>query len=666
MLLFVLAALGIWIAAFFPFLSGQKPIIDDAFPYYEHVKYYLESMSAGIYPLWDPVRDFGVDNEFYLRRIGEFNPAYLLILVLQKCGVGFLVAHRIFVAAYFILGVAGFYALAKQLFKNRLTHLCVVFCVIFSSLGTLAFESYLLLVVVPLIWFLFFVAAFVQKPSRSTMLGGSFCLMIICITYIPYYFLTVIFSGVIVAAIVFNKSVLSAISKSMAFLKAQKMFAGLCIVLVCVGLIPGLMWYQQSSKSEMSVVYRHSGASHSNAAALHINVVNEGGIIAPKLVDTLFFDLNKIKLGEFYMPLFAFLLILSACFVPLTRRMAFFFVWGMLIYVIGLADASPVHRFLYEHVFFFKYFRNLQFFLWLGVLPILILAIGEMFDALMNTPFTSRRSKAGYIVYVIATHILIAVLFKTQTINDVISMTYGTIFLSMIFFISLAFKNNVQVQRVLPILLLAAISIQSYQVFGHMKNNTPSVYAQSLYDAPYMRFTLPKTDNLDDLLSDQSPERYLNQPFYSTKAFQDLHQNVNRSTLSLYIKPRLLLYDSMPDVDFTNFDGSNLTIVTQDSPHVQVKVFEPNRVVFATQLDHPKYLVYNSVYHSRWRAFCDGKQLDIFQANHAFTGILVPAGRHTIELLYQAPWRTWLAFALELIFALTFLGVVVLLCKQKI
>ncbi|MDP8212823.1 MAG: hypothetical protein P9X22_05995 [Candidatus Zapsychrus exili] len=159
--------------------------------YFEHTRFYIDNISRGIYPMWESTRQLGVPAEFFMRRIGSYNPAYFFIIVLNKLGMPYVNSYLLFLAGYYFLGVLGFYLLAKQMFKDSNIAFLAYILLLFSSLGTKAFESYILLVSVPTIWFFFFLFAFTQKQNKFHFLGIIFSLMIILITYIPFYFITV-------------------------------------------------------------------------------------------------------------------------------------------------------------------------------------------------------------------------------------------------------------------------------------------------------------------------------------------------------------------------------------------------------------------------------------------------------------------------------------------
>ncbi len=62
---------------------GKLALVMDSRVYYEHIKFFLDNLARGVIPLWDPTRQWGTPNEFFLRRIGEYNPAYFLIIILN-------------------------------------------------------------------------------------------------------------------------------------------------------------------------------------------------------------------------------------------------------------------------------------------------------------------------------------------------------------------------------------------------------------------------------------------------------------------------------------------------------------------------------------------------------------------------------------------------------
>jgi hypothetical protein len=50
---------------------------------------------------------------------------------------------------------------------------------------------------------------------------------------------------------------------------------------------------------------------------------------------------------------------------------------------------------------------------------------------------------------------------------------------------------------------------------------------------------------------------------------------------------------------------------------------------------HDGYVVVSDAAWNGWRAYVDGRRTKIVRANHAFLGVFVPAGRHTLRLVYM-------------------------------
>ncbi len=102
--LLVLAFL-IWCFAFRKFLSAELWLVSDAIAYYDHFKVYFDHLIQGIYPMWDPTMNCGIPLEYFLRRIGSFNPTYSIIGLLRIVGMEHMYAYLCFLAIYFFIGI---------------------------------------------------------------------------------------------------------------------------------------------------------------------------------------------------------------------------------------------------------------------------------------------------------------------------------------------------------------------------------------------------------------------------------------------------------------------------------------------------------------------------------------------------------------------------------
>src|SRR5262245_44349271 len=85
--LLIVAAFILWALMFGAYLSGKVILDSDAVSYYDHIKFYIDNISKGVFPLWDPLWYCGAPNTFFLQRMGCFNPFLLLVLLFK--GMGF-------------------------------------------------------------------------------------------------------------------------------------------------------------------------------------------------------------------------------------------------------------------------------------------------------------------------------------------------------------------------------------------------------------------------------------------------------------------------------------------------------------------------------------------------------------------------------------------------
>ena len=68
-----------WAWMFRGFLSGELALTEDAVSYYDHIQFLIQNVKHGVFPLWDPFYNYGSPNDFFLRRIGLYNPFLLEI-----------------------------------------------------------------------------------------------------------------------------------------------------------------------------------------------------------------------------------------------------------------------------------------------------------------------------------------------------------------------------------------------------------------------------------------------------------------------------------------------------------------------------------------------------------------------------------------------------------
>src|SRR5207253_1176852 len=123
---------------------------------------------------------------------------------------------------------------ARRLFAEPAVGFLAALLLMFSGMGFQVFVSYLLFIIVPSIWFVYFLASFFQTIGRSEgdrrpaarlhLVGLTFCLMLVMSTYIPFYFLTALLTGAAAFCLVYADSLKFMASAAGRFVRANKRF----------------------------------------------------------------------------------------------------------------------------------------------------------------------------------------------------------------------------------------------------------------------------------------------------------------------------------------------------------------------------------------------------------------------------------------------------------
>jgi len=595
-ILFFLSFL-LWIFAFRGFLFNKLALVGDARAYFEHFHFYLDNIGRGVFPMWETARASGVPIEFFLRRIGEFNPLFFLILTLNKIGLSFTSSYLIFLAFYYFLGMVGFYLLAKRVFGDSRPAFAAYLLLLFSSLGTRLFDSFIIGIFVPMIWFFYFLTAFTQSPKRHFLLGVTFTLMIIVTTYVPFYFLTVFGVFVICFSVIYFRNLREIFWEYLRFFKVNKLFSCFCILALLLSLIPGILFYQESARGEYVLPVRHAGSLMENSLGVRFQTIGGGGVVSPLVRKGLFSNLRQFQVGTFYIPVFAYLLLLFGGITPINKRLVLLGSWGFGIYLISLNNATPLYRFLYDHVFYFKYFRNFEFFLWVILLPIGVFFVAEQLRLFLNYQPRTKKEKYAVMALVFIIHLALAVFIYGQG-DDLIS-SYLVVGLSLFFFMLYLAGTLHQNIPKLCILLFFFILIlaQPMEVYKYLNNNAVKgggPYRYKNINSYLLNFSLP--DLIDESRTEISDYPFKQAPgimYYGTKWYYLLYKNLNYNIFEEYIgQGFIIVYDRVvwanddsPDINIKRiarvFAGNYNVAFVSDKKAIQNQALPPLNAILA-------------------------------------------------------------------------------------
>jgi len=678
--LFLLSFL-IWGFCFRGFLFGHLSLSSDALAYYGHFKYFVDQIFRGVYPLWESNYASGIPIEFYLRRIGSFNPFIFFLVLFHKIfGISYFTSYVMFLGGYYFVGMVGFYLLTKRLFGDQRIAFIAYLLLMFSSLGTRLFDSYILLTCIPMIWFFYFLLAFVQDQQKHFFLGLAFTLMILVTTYLPFYFFIIFTTFLIFSVLIFSKESLNFVKKSILFFKGNKFFVTVCLFAVLFSLIPGILFFVEGKSGEIILSNRHGDAQVSHTMGVALKTITSWGIEEDLFYSLAFEDLRKFKFALFYLPFFAYVIFVLGLFSKIDRKLLLLFLSAFSLFVM-FAHHLPVYRTLYKHIFFFKYFRNLHFFLWMAILPIFILFLARQLQVFLGAIRQSNRNRGMMLLYITLIHVCLAYILMKR--DYTIVSTYISLGLSFIFFIFLWINRSKNTTFPL-IIVMASIVVQPVEVYQYLNENVKKSVDFIEYNKPYLSFYLPtekevniRPPNIESLANYAGKKTENN--YLSLKWFEFLQSQFNHVVFNDYRRYKLLVYDrtiemSDEDIDINRlgrsfakreniaFVSSNeavksqtqynmnfsdqFYIVKKDDPFVKLLNFDTNYLRLKTNFNQPKYLVYNDNYHTQWQASINGKPTQIFRTNVSFKGIWLPAGENIVLFRFGETWRYILNFFL--------------------
>jgi len=677
----IVLSIFLWIYFLRRFLTGELAIESDAISYYDHIKYYIDNLAKGIYPMWDPTWWGGFSNEFFLRRIGAYNPFLFLILIFRAVGIPHLQSYMAYLTIYYFVGMVGFYLLAKEVVGDKRVAFVAYLLLTFSSLGARLFDSYFHLIVVPMIWFFYFLLSFSKKPKKVFLLGMIFCLMNLATTYIPFYFLTIFLIFVIFFFVFYFFCIPTLFKRYFQFIRKNKIFTLFCVFALCVSMLPGLIFYKSVKNRDVVMPWRNYNFSHTPSpfsSELEVDIENAvtWAILEDITISWAFDDLRKFRYSFVYLSLFVFILFLTGLFTKVDRKMLLLFSWGLFMFVMGSPYKTNLYTFLRQHIFYFKYFRNLHFFLWFAILPILILFLSMQFKKVLEWKF---KTKAGNVfLYCFITIVHAGFIYFLYAQKNALLSSFLSVFLSYVFFI-LYFSRTINPKGgVFLTLILLVVCIQPMEVFYYLQKNAKKKEWLFKYEEPYRKFSYQRDidpQKLDkkllEVVGTKIPVLYVGSKWINLAL-----DNMNGQIFNEYLRYRLVAYDRVnfvkedkqifSPVQFAVLKNSNVAYISGKQVNedyallslldkeraknkplriekagqgIEVLNYNSNTLKLKTNFSHPKFLVYNDSFHREWKAFINGKRAHLYRANIAFKGIFVAAGEQIIRFHYGKPWR---------------------------
>ncbi len=689
---------GIWCFLFKSLLLGQTVINSETFYIYSIIKFYIDNLKIGIFPLWDPFVMWGTPTQIFFNYVGIYNPFWFLIPILNTCGLSFYQSFICTITLYFWIGQWGFYLLANILLKDKRAAYFAFLLFLFSSLSMSLFAQYHLpLIYVPSIWFFFFLFSFFQNPQRSTWIGLIFATGIILTSYLPFYFLTVFIIIILLTGFLYYPMIKENLLGLSKFLRVH---AGLMVFsfgVLILAFAPGFQAYQSTVAKEVVAPFRNeiiekkAGVDFSNYSQIAVNALT-----ARMDFQDLYSNLDVIQYGDdcfFYISMFFYIVLMAGAFVCINKRMIICALTALTLFFLMITSASGFHRFLFEHVFYFKLIRNMHFFLPYFLAAMVLLAAEQFRLIFNNREIFCAKHRWLILIAIVLSHSGFWIFLRSQ--EYIIFSSYLTLGFSFLFWICFILpyrQAGLPAQRIsayaLPIFLFLSIVVQPVEVLWRHNQSalttffyrnkeiiqrstkTPSVKPIFSYIRLVSSMEIDNDDIANSRITMRDASRFFSTGFPVYWSFY-LMQKVPFEVLQKYTAYKFYLYDSLKilknngDLESLTSvlrEGSNMAFVFSEhdtkelselmqktrqeipkmasviaGPSEQFKVtyFDVNSIKIQTQYMDEKFLVYTDSYQKHWKAFINGKSAAIYRTNMAFKGIRLPSGYNEVYLRYM-------------------------------
>jgi hypothetical protein len=595
------------------------------------------------------------------------------VLLFFKLGMPFYLAYLFFLSFYVFLGAAGMYFLTRRLTGDISSAFLAAVLLLFSAFSTRIFDSYMLFVSVPIIWFFYFLVSFFLKPGRFHILGVTFCLMLLMTTYIPFYFLIAFFSFLVIFFLVYFSAIIVVWQRLTFFFCSHKLFVSACVLAVFLVTLPGALFFLEAGKGKIEVSGRHYNTAEAHGLAVQNQAEDSWAVPEEFYFSAYYSDLRRIVLAIVYVPCFAFILFVLGAGIRASRLMIFLALWAGVILLFTSPFASPFYAFLRTHIFLFKYFRNLHFFLWFILIPIFVLFVAEQFRLFCEA--VGQKNRLLLLFWVVIGHTVFFVLLSRQP--DVLPTTLVTVVLSLLFFLAYICWESLRSPRVISLCLLSLVVLQPLEVFYYLMRNQDNSSFRSSYDSFSNKISYHSTGVLgeakqDWFPGDAIPARQSELPvsgfYYATNHYSLMRSFVGAAAVSRFERNKFRAFDRTTRLKNSGWDWASIERAMAgnenmvwiegasaglplffsgqspknfDGPSKEFRIihFGSNFVTLETNFSSPCFLVWTDAWYPSWQARLNKKPLPVFCVNGAYKGVFVPAGESRITFFYVTPWR---------------------------
>jgi len=645
--------------------------------------YYFKNILHGVYPLWNPFKSWGSLDYIDTQYIGICNPVSMIIPILLFLGMKAYWTYASYMVVLWLIGFVGFYFLLHRLYKDPRIAWAGTSLLMFSG-GLAVFFSWDILglyIFAPLGWFFGFLIGFARPLDdhslKRNMFGLCFSSMFIAHLYIPFYFLTLFFTFIISVLIFASDWIVQFLQAIKKALIRMPLAFFLCLLSVLCALWPTVdCYFKMRDPQNITQFFRGSNENNAgNSIGVSQEMIDIGGLPSRATISEFF---SSYETGDHYLsfvPMILYILALLTLFNRSSKTQRVVFMTGFLLMLIALTNACPLQHFLYEHLYFFRIFRN-YFFFWILFWSCCVVYVMGETKRFLDWDLAFPKQKGWYAVWVITVHA--AAMIYLISLEDVPLVSYATITASCGWFLTRLF-DKVRLRQDLFIIGLVFIGLwQPFYVLplirgvDHSKEDYVRQEGAFSYERPLFGSGYNEKNPLGQRQKYfQDESGFVESGYMGQRASYLLTQNLNRETLADYVRHKFILYDRTSFMQENNIDWDRVRkvitfedpraliedksgivslqvgdplapiIVKKSDPYIKVVSFNVNSISLRVHLDGRKFLVYNDSFHSGWHVEIDQSPAQLYQANIAFKGVWVNKGDHLVRF-YFGSWVDYL------------------------
>jgi hypothetical protein len=543
---------------------------------------------------------------------------------------------------------------------------------------------------------LFLSAALWRITKKKYVLGLTFALITMAGSYYPFYFMTLLLILVGYLTLFSHQTLFLLLRQSVTFISNHRRTSLICLVALILGLQPLVFYWLRDRAPEIV-----SPARHQISCIQSVDKCFQGSKL--DLIDATIpaslaerFNINRpfSNLAEqdfysddmFYLPFLTYLLIALSIFTPISRHGLILLFSCTTLFLISLGYATPVHPFLFKHIPFFAYFRNLFIFS-AFLLPMLVLF--SVFQ--LKTWYEQNHLSLSRFKKLLLFSIPVLLFFKLRSDGNILPSTYITLWTGTLLFIP-AISAKANSKKLFLTGIMTLLLLEPVAVFSHYRDNLPAKNLCRYPDdhaIPVFSFTRPlRYDGQSCRSSERYPELVPSMSLKDSNGHLNilpdtvsywqylLYLTVGESTLNQYIQNKLILYrhtqniESLPQDQRTEIVARRLQytlepalicdlpqessthqeeatespaeIIKEANPQIKILHFDVNSLLLSIHLNEEKFLVYTGAFHSAWKVLLDGKPAPLYRTNIAFIGLRIPAGTSIIELRFAPLGGIWI------------------------